>query len=87
MPWIKTVPLRLRGSGKSIRTELSNLGITSDKEIVTHCQTHHRSGFTYLLGKALDSRKSKPTPALVRVGNDPIRPLKVVCFFVNEPLV
>lgn len=28
-------------------------GHRSDKEIVTHCQTHHRSGFTYLLAKAL----------------------------------
>lgn len=36
-----------------IRQELSDLGITQDKEIITHCQTHHRSGFTYLLGKIL----------------------------------
>lgn len=32
---------------------LSNLGISPDKEIITHCQTHHRSGFTYLVAKAL----------------------------------
>lgn len=32
---------------------LEKLGITRDKEIVTHCQTHHRSGFTYLVAKAL----------------------------------
>lgn len=40
-----------------IRTDISEcllqLGITPDKEIITHCQTHHRSGFTYLLAKAL----------------------------------
>ncbi|WNW13109.1 rhodanese-like domain-containing protein [Pseudomonas sp. DTU_2021_1001937_2_SI_NGA_ILE_001] len=28
-------------------------GITPDKEIITHCQTHRRSGFTYLAAKAL----------------------------------
>ncbi|SNS32446.1 rhodanese-like domain-containing protein [Pseudomonas segetis] len=32
---------------------LHNLGITPDKEVITHCQTHHRSGFTYLAAKAL----------------------------------
>ena len=32
---------------------LNNLGLTKDKEIITHCQTHHRSGFTYLVGKIL----------------------------------
>lgn len=40
-----------------IRTDmpqiLQQLGITPDKEIITHCQTHHRSGFTYLVAKAL----------------------------------
>lgn len=32
---------------------LASLGLTADKEIITHCQTHHRSGFTYLVAKAL----------------------------------
>lgn len=32
---------------------LASLGITPDKEVITHCQTHHRSGFSYLLAKAL----------------------------------
>ncbi|TBU94538.1 rhodanese-like domain-containing protein [Stutzerimonas kirkiae] len=36
-----------------IAERLESLGITPDKEIITHCQTHHRSGFTYLLAKAL----------------------------------
>lgn len=44
--------LKLRDPAQ-IRAELAALGITPDKEIVTHCQTHHRSGFTYLLGKIL----------------------------------
>lgn len=36
-----------------IRAELAALGITADKTVITHCQTHHRSGFTYLIGKLL----------------------------------
>uniref|UniRef100_A4XPX4 Sulfurtransferase n=1 Tax=Ectopseudomonas mendocina (strain ymp) TaxID=399739 RepID=A4XPX4_ECTM1 len=40
-----------------IRTDiadvLQDLGITPDKEVITHCQTHRRSGFTYVVAKAL----------------------------------
>lgn len=32
---------------------LRALGITNEKQIITHCHTHHRSGLTYLVGKAL----------------------------------
>lgn len=42
--------LRLRSD---LAEQLQALGITPDKEIVTHCQTHHRSGFTYLAAKIL----------------------------------
>ena len=42
--------LRIRAD---LLEELSGLGLTRDKEIITHCQTHHRSGFTYLLARVL----------------------------------
>ena len=42
--------LRIR---TDIAEQLQALGITADKEIITHCHTHHRSGFTYLVAKAL----------------------------------
>jgi 3-mercaptopyruvate sulfurtransferase SseA len=42
--------LRIR---KDMPQILEKLGITADKEVITHCQTHHRSGFTYLVAKAL----------------------------------
>ncbi|MCQ4240326.1 rhodanese-like domain-containing protein [Stutzerimonas stutzeri] len=42
--------LRIR---EDIAEQLQALGISPDKEVITHCQTHHRSGFTYLLAKAL----------------------------------
>ncbi|WP_425055812.1 rhodanese-like domain-containing protein [Pseudomonas abyssi] len=42
--------LRLRSD---LAKQLQQLGIVPDKEVVTHCQTHHRSGFTYLAAKIL----------------------------------
>ena len=32
---------------------LAELGMPLEKDIITHCQTHHRSGFTYLVAKVL----------------------------------
>ena len=31
---------------------LTHLGI-ADKRIITHCQTHHRSGLSYMVGRIL----------------------------------
>jgi thiosulfate/3-mercaptopyruvate sulfurtransferase len=46
-----------RNAGLRIRKDaadyLQDKGLTFDKTIVTHCQSHHRSGFTWLVGKAL----------------------------------
>lgn len=42
--------LRIRAD---IADVLEQLGITPDKEVITHCQTHRRSGFTYVVAKAL----------------------------------
>ncbi|WP_431025752.1 sulfurtransferase [Halomonas sp. H5] len=43
-------------------TELEALGLTPDMEVVTHCQSHHRSGFTWLVGKALGFEKMRAYP-------------------------
>ena len=32
---------------------LARHGITPDKDVITHCQTHHRSGLSYLVARAL----------------------------------
>lgn len=32
---------------------LQHLGLDGTLPVITHCQTHHRSGFTYLVGKTL----------------------------------
>ena len=36
-----------------LQARLNELGITADKTVITHCQTHHRSGLSYLLMKIL----------------------------------
>lgn len=38
---------------EGFRALLKGMGIDESKRIATHCQTHHRSGFTYLVGKIL----------------------------------
>ncbi|MBM7332959.1 sulfurtransferase [Alloalcanivorax marinus] len=48
----KTNNLRLRDLD-TIRRELADQGIQADKQVITHCQTHHRSSFTWLVGKIL----------------------------------
>lgn len=35
------------------REYLASLGLTPDRELVTHCQSHHRSGFTWLVARLL----------------------------------
>jgi thiosulfate/3-mercaptopyruvate sulfurtransferase len=42
--------LRIRTDAREF---LAALGIDGSREIVTHCQSHHRSGFTWLVGKSL----------------------------------
>lgn len=56
MDWLDAMDrnraLRIRDYAELI-TELGALGLTPDMEIATHCQSHHRSSFTWLVGKAL----------------------------------
>ncbi|MBL4795469.1 MAG: sulfurtransferase [Pseudomonadales bacterium] len=62
---------------EDIRQELKDQGITEDKLIVTHCQTHHRSGFTYLLGKILGFENIKAYPgSWSEWGNDESTPIE-----------
>jgi thiosulfate/3-mercaptopyruvate sulfurtransferase len=60
MEWTRAMDperaLRIRDYAELI-TELEALGLTPDMEVVTHCQSHHRSGFTWLVGRALGFEK------------------------------
>lgn len=46
----RTRNMRIR---EDARAYLEQLGLSADKTIVTHCQSHHRSAFTYLVGRLL----------------------------------
>lgn len=54
---------------------LNSLGLTEDKEIATHCQTHHRSGFTYLVGKILGRNMKAYAGSWAEWGNDTATPI------------
>ncbi|EPN57813.1 bifunctional thiosulfate sulfurtransferase/phosphatidylserine decarboxylase, partial [Pseudomonas syringae pv. actinidiae ICMP 18807] len=57
---------------------LQDLSITPDKEVITHCQTHHRSGFTYLVAKALGYPRVKAyAGSWGEWGNHPDTPVEV----------
>ena len=36
-----------------LRQKLADIGIRPGNAIITHCQSHHRSGLTWLVAKAL----------------------------------
>lgn len=38
---------------EDIREELVTLGVSGDKDVLVYCQTHHRSGFSYMLFRLL----------------------------------
>ena len=43
----------------ALQQRLNELGLSKDKTIITHCQTHHRSGLSYLAMKILGYDKIK----------------------------
>ena len=47
---------------EDILNELKAVGISADKDTITHCQSHRRSGLTYLLGKLLNFKSIKAYP-------------------------
>jgi thiosulfate/3-mercaptopyruvate sulfurtransferase len=60
-----------------IREELYESHIHGNKEIITHCQTHRRSGLTYLVGKALEFPRIKAYPgSWGEWGNHPDTPVE-----------
>ena len=59
-----------------LRQMLSAIGITPDKEIITYCQTHHRSAHTYIVLKHLGFPQVKGyAGSWSDWGNDPDLPI------------
>ncbi|REC94419.1 sulfurtransferase [Kushneria indalinina] len=56
LDWIKTMDqgrqLRLRDLSE-LMGDLVAMGIDAESEIATHCQSHHRSGLTWMIGHTL----------------------------------
>lgn len=56
LEWLQTMDqdrnLRFKPD-ETLQAMLAERGITPDKEVITHCQTHHRSAHTYIMLKHL----------------------------------
>lgn len=74
----------LRGGGdlrlrplEELRALYAAAGVTPDREVVVHCQTHQRSSHTYLVLKALGYERIRGYPgSWSDWGNDPDAPIE-----------
>ena len=59
-----------------LASRLDELGIRKGRSIITHCQTHHRSGLTYLVGKLLGLDIKAYDGSWSEWGNHPDTPIE-----------
>ncbi len=65
--------LRLRDT---LQEDLAHLGIDTTRTVITHCQTHHRSGLAYLVGRLLGIDIRAYHGSWAEWGNDPNLPIE-----------
>ena len=65
--------LRLR---KDVGDLVAERGFRADASIITHCQTHHRSGLSYLVGRLLGLNIRAYPGSWSEWGNDPDTPIE-----------
>lgn len=70
-----------RNSGMRLRKDaenyLNSLGLNAHKRIVTHCQSHHRSAYTYMIGKLLGFKIRAYHGSWSEWGNHPNTPVEI----------
>ena len=59
-----------------LREKLHQLGISDGNTIITHCHSHHRSGLTYVVAKALGFKVLGYHGSFGEWGNDPNVPIE-----------
>ncbi len=60
-----------------LRTLVADRGLRNDQEVITYCQTHHRSAHSYVMLKHLGFDKAKGYPgAWAEWGNSPDTPVE-----------
>lgn len=59
----------------TLRCELDAIGINPTKDVVTHCQSHHRSGLTYVIGKLIGLNIRAYAGSWSQWGNHPDTPI------------
>ena len=70
----KARQLRLKDAD-TLRQELAERGITGDREVITYCQTHHRSSLAWLVGRILGFERVRGYPgSWSEWGNHPDTP-------------
>ncbi|MDB2416388.1 rhodanese-like domain-containing protein [Pseudomonadales bacterium] len=71
----------LKDSGRQLRLEedldglAASLGLLDADQVITHCQTHHRSGLSYLVGRLLGLHIRAYHGSWAEWGNDPDTPI------------
>jgi len=80
MDWTEAID-RTRNARMKSKDELKRLlesrGVTPDKEVVTHCQTHNRSSHTWMVMKVLGYPRAKGYDgSWSEWGNDPDTPIE-----------